>query len=141
MSVGSVDAVIKKCCPTSNGVTGAQHNKAYDIQNHFPWTLSLTQNTGLAAKRFCYCLSSNNVLASSDRDYSHSLIYNPDGNGLKPSSAKSTPSQASWFSTPTCLSSFYSNPVSYHPLSEVRFLTLVVQQAECFLIHQGGSSG
>lgn len=41
---------------------------------------------------------------------------------------------------PTSLPSFYSNPVSYHPLSEVSFLTLVLQRAACFLIHQGGSS-
>ena len=43
------------------------------------------------------CLNSNNALASSDRDYAHSSFYNPDVNGLKPSSAQSTVSPESRF--------------------------------------------
>lgn len=99
----------------------------------------------LTAERFCYCLSSNNVLASSDMDYSYSPICNPTVDGLDPSSAKerTLPGVTVLSSPPLqhpCLHSIVI-PWVITLCQRWAFLTLVLQLAVCFLIHQGGSSG
>ncbi|TNN25963.1 hypothetical protein EYF80_063901 [Liparis tanakae] len=78
-------------------------------------------------------------------DYLHSPICNPDVDGVKPPPRQelSLPGIAGPFmsAAPKSLPLFYSNPMSYHPSSEVISFTLVRQQAACSPIHHGAPCG